>query len=71
MFGQLTEFKALKKSLAQHFSSQSSQNWLSPYLIDSSTKFHSKEDQLKSVQEEPSPSFLRIMVSEQMLDEGT
>jgi hypothetical protein len=62
--------KALKKSVAQYFSSQNGNSWKSTQLPDAKLFSQGgRDDSTMRASEEPSPSFLRIMVTEQIIEE--
>ena len=61
--------KALKKSVAQYFSSQTGGSWKSTQVPDAKPFSKGRDDSPMRVNEVPSPSFLRIMVTEQIIEE--
>ncbi|CDW84620.1 UNKNOWN [Stylonychia lemnae] len=66
---QLTELKALKKSITQYFTSQNCNSGQTTGLWPTEKFPSTIRDEGVKTNEEPSPSFLRIMVQDQILEE--
>ena len=78
-YNEINELKAFKKSIAQYFTSQNNfQSRRSTSIglsknenkvTNSANKSYNKSDSRMRSNEEPSPSFLRIMVTDQIIEE--